>query len=230
VDKSVDPSVQAIAALDEPTRRRLYDHVVAQPEPVGRDEAAAALGVPRTTAAFHLDKLAEEGLLAVVFERRTGRTGPGAGRPAKLYRRSDRQIEVSFPERQYDVAGHLLAAALEDAETSGEPPRQALERRAARYGESVGRAARNHPGTPLAQVLEAHGFEPRENATGLDLVNCPFHALAKDHPALVCNMTLRLVDGVLTGLGDTGLRAVLDPQPPHCCVRLTALGCEGGES
>jgi predicted ArsR family transcriptional regulator len=229
VDKSVDASVQAVAALDEPTRRRLYDHVIAQPDPVGRDEAAIALGVPRTTAAFHLDKLAEEGLLDVVFERRTGRTGPGAGRPAKLYRRSDRQIEVSFPERQYDVAGHLLAAALEDAEFSGEPPRQALERRAGLYGEAVGRAARSHPGTPLAQVLEAHGFEPRQNGAGIDLANCPFHALAKVHTSLVCNMTLSLVSGVLTGLGDTGLRAELDPQPPHCCVRLAAIGFEGGE-
>ena len=225
----MDTRVQAVAALDEPTRRRLYDHVVAQPGPVSRDEAAAAVGLPRTTAAFHLDKLAEEGLLTVVFERRTGRTGPGAGRPAKLYRRSDREIEVSFPERQYDVAGHLLAAAVEDAESSGDSPRVALERRAGLYGESVGRAARNHPGTPLTQVLEAHGFEPRQNGTSIDLANCPFHALAKDHANLVCNMTLSLVGGVLSGLGDTGLRAELDPQPPHCCVRLTRIGFEGGE-
>jgi predicted ArsR family transcriptional regulator len=230
VDKSGDLSVRAIAVLDEPTRRRLYDHVVAQPTPVGRDEAAAALGIPRTTAAFHLDKLAEEGLLAVVFERRTGRTGPGAGRPAKLYRRSDHTIVASFPQRQYDVAGQLLAAALEDAESSGESPREALARRAAQYGESVGRAAHKHPGTPLTQVLEAHGFEPRRHTGGLDLINCPFHALAKDHPDLVCSMTLRLVDGFLTGLGDTGLRADLDPQPPHCCVRLTPLGFDSGKS
>ncbi|GAA1583018.1 helix-turn-helix domain-containing protein [Kribbella sancticallisti] len=229
MDKSVDARVQAVAALDEPTRRRLYDHVVAQPTPVSRDDAAEALGVPRTTAAFHLDKLADEGLLEVVFERRTGRSGPGAGRPAKLYRRSDREIEVSFPERQYDVAGRLLAAALEDAESTGDSPRQALERRAGKYGEAVGRAARSEPRTPLTRVLESHGFEPREHDLGIDLINCPFHALAKDYTDLVCTMNLRLVGGVLTGLGDTGLLAELDPQPPHCCVRLTRIGSEGGE-
>ena len=220
MDRSRDTGVQALAALDEPTRRRLYDHVVAQPGPVSRDEAAAAIDLPRTTAAFHLDKLAEEGLLEVVFERRTGRTGPGAGRPAKLYRRSDREIEISLPERHYDVAGHLLAGALEDAEASGGSPRGALEHRAHQYGESVGRAARNHPGTALAQVLEAHGFEPRSCGGSIDLVNCPFRALAREHPGLVCSMTFRLVGGVLDGLGDTGLRAELHPRPAHCCVRL----------
>ncbi|NEA33546.1 helix-turn-helix domain-containing protein [Streptomyces sp. SID13031] len=221
MDQPTDASIQAVASLDEPTRRRLYDHVVAEPAPVSREEAAAALALPRTTAAFHLDKLVEEGLLTVEYERRTGRTGPGAGRPAKLYRRSDREIGVSFPERQYDVAGRLLATALEDAEMSGGSPRQALERRAREYGESAGRAARNHPGTPLEEVLQAHGFEPRRSGLALDLANCPFKALAKEHTDLVCNMTLHLLGGLLDGLGGTGLQAVLEPQPAHCCVRLT---------
>src|SRR5215204_7026372 len=94
--------VSAVAALSEPTRRRLYDHVAGQPHPVSRDEAAAAVAVPRATAAFHLDRLVDDGLLEVHFERRSGRTGPGAGRPSKLYRRSDSAVEVSFPERHYD--------------------------------------------------------------------------------------------------------------------------------
>lgn len=209
--------MQAVAVLDEPTRRRLYDHVVSQPEPVSRDEAATALAIPRNTAAFHLDKLAAEGLLTVVFERRSGRTGPGAGRPAKLYRRSDQQIEVSLPARQYDVAGHLLASALEDSEASGESPRLALERQARQYGESLGRDARNHP---LIHLLEAHGFEPRRDGAAIAFANCPFRALAENHTALVCNMTLRLVSGLLTGHGDTNLRAQLKPQPHHCCVRV----------
>lgn len=213
-------SVQAVAVLDEPTRRRLYDHVVSQQRPVSRDDAAAAVGIPRTTAAFHLDKLAAEGLLTVVLERRTGRTGPGAGRPAKLYRRSDRQIEISLPERQYDVAGQLLAAAVEDAEATGESPRLALERQARQYGESLGARAHQHPGTPLTQLLEAHGFEPRPDGTAIALINCPFHALAKNHPQLVCNMTLCLVGGLLSGYHNTDLHARLEPGPDHCCVRL----------
>ncbi len=217
MDQPTDASIQAVAALDEPTRRRLYDHVVAEPAPISRDDAATALGLPRTTAAFHLDRLVDEGLLTVTHERRTGRTGPGAGRPAKLYRRSDREIGVSLPERQYDVAGQLLAAAMEDAEASGGSPRKALDRRARQYGESVGRT---NPGTPLAEVLQAHGFEPRRNGSAIELANCPFKALAKNHPDLVCTMTLHLLGGLLDGLGGTGLQAVLEPRPAHCCMRL----------
>ncbi len=119
--ESLEARIAALAALDEPTRRQLYEHVVAQPEAVSRDEAAAALQLRRSTAAFHLDRLMEEGLLDVVYARRSGRSGPGAGRPAKLYRRSQRQVSVSLPERRHELAGRLLAAALDEAEQSGDP-------------------------------------------------------------------------------------------------------------
>jgi predicted ArsR family transcriptional regulator len=232
VDESRLTSVVAVAALEEPTRRRLYEHVVRQPAPVSKDEAAAALELPRTTAAFHLDKLAGEGLLSVVFERRTGRFGPGAGRPAKLYRRSDKEVEVSLPERAYDVAGRLLAAAIEDAEASGESAREALARRSDQYGETLGRTGRT-TGIPtndddtlagndmLTRVLEAQGFEPRRDGNAILLGNCPFHALAKEHPALVCGMNQHLLTGLLRGLGDTDFEAEVSPAAGHCCVRLT---------
>lgn len=216
---SWDAAVQAVAVLEEPTRRRLYEYVVGRPEPVSRDDAASALGIPRTTAAFHLDKLTEEGLLDTCYERRTGRTGPGAGRPAKLYHRSDREIEISLPERQYAIAGQLLATAIQDAETTDLTPREAVNRRAHEYGEALGRTARER-GELLVQVLEAHGFEPRLGDDGIALANCPFRRLAKDHPQLVCGMNLHLVAGLLTTL-DTELQAELTPTPGHCCVRIT---------
>src|SRR4051812_10957677 len=122
--------VSAVAALAEPTRRRLYEHVVRQDGPVSRDDAATATHVPRATVAFHLDKLVDEGLLDVVFERRTGRSGPGAGRPSKLYRRAACEVTVSLPERRYDLAGGLLAAAMEEAQSSGDSPRAVLARQA----------------------------------------------------------------------------------------------------
>src|SRR4051812_26707697 len=150
--------VSAVAALAEPTRRRLYDHVVRQEGPVSRDDAAAATDVPRATVAFHLDRLVDEGLLDVVFERRTGRTGPGAGRPAKLYRRAECDVEVSLPERHYDLAGDLLAAAMAGSEGAGESPRTVLDRlaydRGREMGQGSGRAA-------ALRVLEVHGYEPR---------------------------------------------------------------------
>ncbi|WP_196440657.1 metalloregulator ArsR/SmtB family transcription factor [Planomonospora sp. ID67723] len=230
--------IAAVAALDEPTRRQVYDHVAGRPEPSSRDEVAEALGLPRTTAAFHLERLAGQGLLDVVFERRTGRTGPGAGRPAKLYRRSACDVAVSLPERHYDLAGLLLADALAEAERSGDSPRAALERRARRLGREIGQAARSAPGqagTPDADAvdagsedagaavlgaLEAHGYEPHVEDGDVVLRNCPFHLLAQAHTELVCGMNLCLLDGMLEGLASTGMTARLAPAPGLCCVRL----------
>lgn len=221
--------VSAVAALAEPTRRLLYDHVVRQPDPVSRDEAAAATDVPRATVAFHLDRLVDEGLLDVVFERRTGRSGPGAGRPSKLYRRAECAVEISLPERHYDLAGDLLAAAMEESQATGESPREALARRAFDRGRELGRAAREADGGVAARdaalrALEEHGFEPRQDDGAVTLANCPFHRLAQQHTELVCGMNLRLLEGVLEGVTDdgaaSGLTATLRPTPGRCCVRL----------
>lgn len=220
MDRSWDAGVQAVAVLDEPTRRRLYEYVVGSPEPVSRDEAATELGIPRTTAAFHLDKLTEEGLLDTCYERRSGRTGPGAGRPAKLYHRSDREIEVSLPERQYAVAGRLLAAAVEDAEETGGSPREAVNRRAREYGKALGRAAGDRP---VTEILASHGFEPRADKDGIALANCPFQRIAQERPRLVCGMNLHLLAGIVSTL-DLPYQARLDPGPGRCCVRLVPAG------
>src|ERR1700745_3761288 len=80
--------ISVIAVLDDPVRRRLYDYVSSQGDGVSRSEAAQATGIGRTLAAFHLDRLATAGLVEVIFARPAGRSGPGAGRPAKLYRRT----------------------------------------------------------------------------------------------------------------------------------------------
>ena len=224
MDDSED-RIAAVAALGEPTRRRLYDYVVRQPAPVGRDQAAAALGLPRTTAAFHLERLAQQGLFDVVHERPFGRTGPGAGRPAKLYRRSSADVAVSLPERHYDLAGGLLAATLEDCERSGHSPRSVLDRHAFELGRALAEAAHHdgasdNPRTAMERVLECHGYEPRTEGSGVDLINCPFHRLARQHTELVCGMNLRVIDGLLDGLPGTGLTARLEPRPGYCCVRL----------
>lgn len=222
-DESWEAQISAIAVLGEPTRRLLYDHVVRQPAAVSRDEAAAALELPRTTAAFHLDQLVDHGLLDVRYERRTGRTGPGAGRPAKLYLRSQRQVVVSLPQRHYDLAGRLLATCLEEAERSGDSPREVLHRRAHQLGQELGESVRPATGSKQARdvalgVLEAYGYEPRLDGPRVTLGNCPFHTLAQQHTELVCGMNLRLLDGLLDVLPDTGWTAHLAPAPDRCCV------------
>ena len=217
--------IDAIALLDEPVRRRLYEWVVTQGRPVGRDEAAAATGVSRALAAFHLDRLAAAGLLATGFRRLTGRTGPGAGRPSKLYVRADREIRVALPERRYDVAAEVMAEALEDA-GGGRAP-DALLAAAHRLGEEVGSEARVAAGPrpsrdrrrdALVETLDERGYEPAEIDGTLRLRNCPFHALVDDHRDLVCGMNLALAEGILDGLGEERISARLDRQPGLCCV------------
>ncbi|MCA1692316.1 MAG: transcriptional regulator [Actinobacteria bacterium] len=210
-------------------RRALYRYVVTRSSPVNRDQAAEGAGVARHVAKFHLDKLVDDGLLATAFGRPPGRGGPGAGRPAKLYRRSSRELEVSLPDRRYDFAGALLARAVTDAERDGTPVREALALAAREAGLSLGAEARARAGTRPAgkalvaaarEVLQELGYEPRLEPGGLELANCPFHALAEHFAQLVCGMNLELMTGMVAGLGNPGLDARLDPGPGLCCVRI----------
>ncbi len=206
----------AVAALGEPARRALYAYVVAQRRPVSRDEAAGATGMKRATAAFHLDRLAGDGLLEVVYARASGRSGPGAGRTAKLYARSCHDIAVSLPPRRYELAGGVLAAAMDDAQRTGEPVGDALARAAGQAGQQLASA-----GSCLTDVLTRAGFEPRTAAGGdIQLANCPFHELVQRHPALICGLNLHLLRGLLAGLGSPG-QARLDPGPGRCCVTIS---------
>lgn len=224
MDDARAAQLAAVAALAEPNRRRLYEHVVRSPEPVSRDDAAAATGLGRPTAAFHLDRLVADGLLDVVFARRSGRSGPGAGRPAKLYRRADGAVSVSLPERRYDLAGDLLAAAMTEAEAAGETPRATLARLARERGRALGSPG---AGGGVAAALEGAGYEPRVVGDGaVVLANCPFHALARDHRELVCGMNLHLLEGLLEATPSAGLTARLAPEPGLCCVRLEPIAEE----
>jgi len=209
-----------IGALADPTRRALYEFVVSRPEPVGREEAATALDLPGHKANFHLDRLVDEGLLEVEFRRLTGRTGPGAGRPAKLYRRADRDWSVSLPPRRYDLVGHLLAAGVERAHRDQVAVEEALRDTAHDEGVAVGRAGRSPAATAsLPDVLTHQGYEPRTEDDVLLLTNCPFDALAREHTTLVCSLNHAFVQGVAEGLDDPGV-ACLEPEPGHCCVKV----------
>jgi predicted ArsR family transcriptional regulator len=222
-----DPrDVDAIALLAEPARRALYDWVVAAGRPVSRDEAAAGAGVSRALAAFHLDRLVEAGLLTPEYRRLTGRTGPGAGRPAKLYARAPAEVAVSLPDRSYEVAAKVFADAL--SELAASLPPDAVTSSARALGEDVGTEARRKAGArpgarrrreALLATLSERGYEPREMEDGeIRLGNCPFHALVEEHRPLVCGMNLALAEGVVAGLGDDRVEPRLDPQPGSCCV------------
>jgi predicted ArsR family transcriptional regulator len=230
---SLPPGGQDLASLstlDDPVRRRLYEVVTRQPGPVGRDEAAAAAGVGRALAVYHLDKLVESGLLAATYQRPAGRSGPGAGRPAKLYTRADREFTVTVPPRSYELAARLLVQAVE-ADTSGQS-RAALEQAARRLGVEAGRGyqadeasrdeARNDAhGDDVEGALTRQGYEPcRGGGEVIRLRNCPFHQLAEQHREVVCGMNLTLIEGLVEGLGADDWHPVLDPRPGYCCVAL----------
>ena len=218
-----------LAALTDPVRRALYFYVADDPGEVSRDQAARGVRIARPLAAFHLDKLVEQGLLETSFRRLSRRRGPGAGRPAKLYRRSALQVELSLPAREYELAAKLFAGALAD----GAPTARNRTRRGAReFGTRLGREARRRAGTragrvrllaQLRSVLREHGYEPcdeRMAGEAIRLRNCPFDALARDYRPLMCGMNQALLAGVVRGLGLRGLVAEADPRPGMCCVVL----------
>lgn len=221
---------EALGALEDELRRELYLHVRRAGRPVTREEAAAATGISRKLAAFHLDKLVDRGLLTVTYARPPGRGGRGAGRPAKYYEPSDREFDVSIPERRYDLIGTVLLRALRSKDER-EPGDEAALRAARETGVEIGGAERRRrgiarPGPERAMkvttdVLEERGYEPYRDETGCVRVrNCPFHALAEQDRDLVCHMNEQLVDGVVRGLGNDTVRVVFDPIPGECCVRV----------
>jgi predicted ArsR family transcriptional regulator len=217
--------IDAIAVLQDPVRRRLYEYVVAQGREVGRNEAAEAAGVARTLAAHHLDRLAGAGLLDCASRRLTGRSGPGAGRPAKVYTRARTERTVSLPARDYRTAAELLAEAAEQAGADA-----ALYTAARRRGEGLRGPAAPCGGLDEAvEVLAARGYEPHlegaEGATGaaacvVRMRNCPFHAVTERFPPLVCGMNLALLEGLLGT--DGAVRARMDARPGECCVVVEA--------
>jgi predicted ArsR family transcriptional regulator len=224
--------LSSVSSLDDPVRRRLYEVVRDRTEPVGRDEAAAAAGVGRALAVYHLDKLVEAGLLTASYQRPPGRGGPGAGRPAKLYTRSDREFAVSVPPREYELAARLLVEVVE-SDPSGQSRTALLDaarrlgtelgRRFSREDASVERALARHADAGVERALAGHGYEPRRGDDDvIRLRNCPFHQLAQQHRDVTCGMNLGLIQGILAGLGADGLRPVLDPRPGHCCVAIGA--------
>jgi predicted ArsR family transcriptional regulator len=230
--EDLERRIGGIASLDQPLRRDLYRLLSDRGGWVTRDEAAEALGVARSVAAFHLDKLAEAGLVDVTFERTSGRTGPGAGRPAKLYKRGAQEVSASVPDRRYDLAGSLLATAITEAERTGASIAESLRATARAAGCAIGEdaaaatgplAKRGDRRTAALEVLTRHGYEPKLGARGeIALVNCPFHRLAEEHRTLICGMNLDFLGGLLEGIGRGKLDARLAPEPGHCCVRIKA--------
>ena len=207
--------ISRLAVLEDPVRRRLFEFVREKGEPVGREEAGEAAGIGRSLAAYHLDKLAEEGLLTTSFARPEGKGGPGAGRPAKLYAPAEGEVILSVPERDYEFAARLLATAAEADPAAA----RALAEVAHRTGRELGGSGADT--SELMEALRERGYEPYlDEDEVIRLRNCPFHRLAADHRDLVCGMNLEFLNGLLEGLGASEVRGSLEPEPGRCCVAI----------
>lgn len=212
--ESADNSWSRLIALSDPVRRQLYEYVCSRDGPVHREEAATSVGISRTLAAYHLDRLTEAGLLTTSYARTSGRSGPGAGRPAKHYERAQDEVSITVPPRSYDLLARLLAEVVA-ADDSGRVT-SALMMAADAEGRATAADSRD-----LVVSLRGRGYQPVVADNGsIDLHNCPFHHLAQEHTQLVCGVNLALLRGCLSGRGEDPDRADLRPRPGRCCVTI----------
>jgi predicted ArsR family transcriptional regulator len=227
--QNFDRNVVGIGVLADPVRRKLYQFVCSQDEPVTRDQAAHAVGVARHKAKFHLDRLEAEGLLEADYVRLSGRAGPGAGRPSKRYRRGRREFAVAVPARDYELAGHIMADAIADSAHRGTPILEALSNAAAARGAAIAAGASDRPPSADAaldiavHILAEHAYEPHRTDSTVVMANCPFHALAVGHTGLVCRLNHSLLSAFVDTVAPDLLDARLEPRENQCCVTLAAL-------
>lgn len=222
--------IAAVALLAEPVRQRLYSYLRERHEPVGREDAARNAGIAVKLAAFHLDRMAEAGLLEVEYRRLSGRVGPGAGRPAKLYSLSSRNISIAIPQTRYALAASMMATALSGG-FSGSDGADKLREVATTAGASLGAGIRQQVRTNRARreavrrELEQLGYDPQSQGSGvLNLRNCIFSDLSVSHRELVCGMNAAFVRGLLEGASLRSSRVEGQPvDPPSCCVHITGL-------
>jgi predicted ArsR family transcriptional regulator len=214
----VDQGWHVVAALVDPVRRALYDFVRRERRPVTREEAAQAVDISRNLAAFHLDKLVEVGVLRARYEAPADQPR-GRGRTPKVYEATGDGFALAMPPRQYELVATILADAIA-TDPSNAPA--AARRQAAALGHAIGAGARpiDEPVDRAVRALADLGYEPRREPDGLVLENCPFHALAARHTALICGLNVEFVAGLLAGLACDALGAELSPRPGGCCVRL----------
>lgn len=204
-----------LSALGEPTRRRAYEAVRQARRPMSRADVAESLGIGIRLAAFHLDKLVDEGLLTAHYARQEGRKGgPGSGRPPKWYAASPHGFDISVPPRRHDIAAKILLHSISGPEAGGQ---ERVLNEARRCGRSLAEHSAHKELEPLLADL---GYEPRPvPGHCVDLLNCPFHELADEDRGTVCAMNLALLQGVTEVLSGPQI-PVPDQRPGFCCVRM----------
>jgi predicted ArsR family transcriptional regulator len=219
--------LMAVGLLAEPTRQQLYQYFRERQEPAGREEAARHVGIKPRIAAFHLDKMADAGLLDVEYRRLSGRVGPGAGRPAKVYSLSSRSFSVLIPQTRYALAASMMATSLSVGGPRADGA-DSLQEVATAVGTSLGDDIRRQARTKAARLeafqfkLRQLGYEPEVLESGVwTMRNCIFAELSMSHREIVCPMNAAFMTGLLGG-ARLPLRVERRNARPGCCVQVTS--------
>ena len=213
----------ALGVLAEPQRARIYGYLVSAAEPQTRQEVCDDLGIGRTLAAFHLDKLQRAGLVRVV---RSDAPGGRRGRPPQRYAVSDRELSATVPPRRYELLAEVLVRATRE-QAPGESMHAAAVRVARARGvelaceETGGSVEGREPREVLTHLLARLGYEPCRDGDAIVLTNCPFQRVRVANTELVCSINAGLSAGYLDGLAmSEAVTARLRPCPVNCCVVL----------
>ncbi|MFQ5948470.1 MAG: helix-turn-helix transcriptional regulator [Acidimicrobiia bacterium] len=215
------------ATLGDPTRRGIFISVRESPEPLTAAQIAELFDIHPNVARHHLDRLTTEGYLRGSRQRRSGRRGPRAGRPAKSYEATDKRINLSYPANRHDLLAELLVRVVERLAPDDAP------RVAEQVGKEYGLQLAAEIGLPeeegfeqasmaVAKAMMGVGFgmntEPRE---GLLLTHhCPFGQTAADHPDVVCKLDQGIVKGLMQAVHGKARPVAVTPhqRPEDDCV------------
>ncbi|TML90430.1 MAG: hypothetical protein E6G08_02575 [Actinobacteria bacterium] len=177
--------MDTLEAAGDPELRAALLFARGQERPVTADDLAAAHDVHRNVARSRLERLVEAGLLAPGYERRSGRTGPGAGRPAKTYAVVPELDAIEFPARRYETLVALLIDGV---------PRERLREVGAAFGAELARAARLRPAKTLRTAAErmcravrdlgfqASVVEVEDDRAVIATPTCPLRPLVRTRP------------------------------------------------
>lgn len=178
--------MDALDVIGDPGMRQTLLHVRGRRDPTSIREVAAATGVHRNVARRRLERLAAAGLLTTGFARPPGRTGPGAGRPSKVYSPAPETTAIEFPARHYaQLVGLLLDAV----------PGHALSELGTRFGTSLAATAGVEPSAEarvglerLCDAIGAIGFQARlvrveDGCAEIVTPTCPLRPLVVAEPA-----------------------------------------------
>ncbi len=206
------------ATLGDATRRGIYITVREAVEPVTAAQIAGLFDIHTNVARHHLDRLVTDGYLQVTRKHHSEKRGPGAGRPAKYYEPTGKEISVQFPARRYDLLAELLVRMVK--RVAPDDAAELAEEVGREYGRElaaeVGLAKDEGFDTAVAAVAKAMmgaGFDSEANAEDRLIVTrfCPFGETASRHPEVVCKLDQGIVAGLLESANAAGVPVVI----PH---------------